>query len=95
MFSYIAETDCVVLLYAETYYSNSKPCGLEVLTNCKLVSMNDHSENIVSKVESDDYNEINLSCIAFVRKSSMLMIKEKLTSKGRFTGGVVYSVRNL
>lgn len=95
VFSYTAETDCLVSLYAETYYSNTRPCGLKALTNCKLYSMNDTSESTVSKVESDDYNEINLSCIAFVRKGSVLMIKEKLISAGRFSGGVVYSVRNL
>lgn len=95
VFSYTAETDCLVSLYAETFYSNTRPCGLKALTNCKLYSVHDTSESTVSKVESDDFNEINLSCIAFVRKGSVLMIKEKITSAGRFSGGVVYSARNL
>lgn len=50
---------------------------------------------IVSKVESDNYKEIIISCNVYVLAGHKIKIEEKISSSGYFTGGIVYAINRL
>lgn len=95
VFSYTPESDCLISLYANAYYSSGRPIGLKASVAGNIVDPGDTNEMIVSKSESDDYKEIIISCNVYVLAGHKLKIEEKLSSDGYFTGGIVYAINRL
>lgn len=91
VFSYTAEKDCFVFICAETYYTSPRPIGLKISVEGNIYSDNDDYE-IISKIESNDYNEISTSCNVYVRSGRKIKIEERISSTGHLTGGVAYQV---
>lgn len=95
VFSYTPESDCLISLYANAYYSSGKPIGLKASVAGNIVDPGDTNEMIVSKVESDNYKEIIISCNVYVLAGHKIKIEEKISSSGYFTGGIVYAINRL
>lgn len=93
VFSYTAEKDCFVFICAETYYTSPKPIGLKISVEGNIYSNSDNGAyEIISKIESNDYNEISTSCNVYVRSGRKIKIEERISSTGHLTGGVAYQV---
>ena len=92
VFSYTAEKDCFVFICADTYYTSPQPLGLKISVEGNIYSDNDDDYQIISKIESNDYNEISTSCNVYVRSGRKIKIEERISSIGRLTGGVAYQV---
>lgn len=95
VFSYTPESDCLISLYANAYYSSGKPIGLKASVAGNIIDPADKNEMIVSKAESDDYKEIIISCNVYVLAGHKLKIEEKISSNGYFAGGIVYTINRL
>ena len=95
VFSYTPESDCLISLYANAYYSNGQPTGLKASVEGNIVDPGDTNEMIVSKVESDNYKEIIISCNVYVLAGHKIKIEEKISSDGYFAGGIVYTINRL
>lgn len=92
VFSYTAEKDCFVFICAETYYTSPQPLGLKISVESSIYAGNDDSYQIISKIESNNYNEIATSCNVYVRSGRKIKIEERISSTGHLTGGVAYQV---
>lgn len=92
VFSYTAEKDCFVFIYASAYYTSPQPRGLKISVEGNIYSDGDDDYQIISKIESNDYNEISTSCNVYVRSGRKIKIEERISSTGRLTGGAAYQV---